>query len=398
MCGITDLSGCVSDIASAASKGFFSMLEAGVNDMMDFALDSMFSWIFVPSVNVDASPIHQIQTWMVPITSLVVFVSIIWQGIKMAVEGRGQPLFQLIKGLFMVAFWGAVGIAGTELALKMGDSWSVWIINQSHDASHGVSFGDVFFAGIMTLSPLTAIILAFIVTISIWTQLILMIFREGAILILAPQLQLAAAGAITGGGSRSFHKVMSWLLTLIVYKPVAATIIAVGQMLARQTADNDPRLAFMGMAVMLMSLIALPAMMRFFNWAFESIGEGPNMQPDRGEGGFSAQDMAQGGKAINQLAKGGAGGGSNAAEHAGFMSSSLPVPSGAMGAAGGGGAAGAAGASGASGAAGAAGAAGASGALAAAGPIAVVADLGIRAAKEGVTKAKSMVDQGMRGA
>ena len=58
-------------------------------------------------------------------------------------------------------------------------------------------------------------------------QIILMIFREGAVVVLAGQLQLAAAGGFTRLTSGWLAKVTGWMLALIAYKPVAASIYAV---------------------------------------------------------------------------------------------------------------------------------------------------------------------------
>ena len=62
-------------------------------------------------------------------------------------------------------------------------------------------------------------------------QIILMMFRKGAVVILAGQLQLAAAGAFTRLTCGWLAKVIGWMLALIAYKPIAASFYAVAFML-----------------------------------------------------------------------------------------------------------------------------------------------------------------------
>ncbi|MDT5025979.1 MAG: hypothetical protein QOE61_2405 [Micromonosporaceae bacterium] len=267
-------------------SGLTDQLHVGIK----FLSVMLAGWILVPSTQVcpdsgpgwvaacasGTSPAAQVRSWMLPITALVAVVGILWQGITMAITRKSEPLLIVLKGLFTTAVWGVVGIAGTQLALRAGDSYSYWILRQAifGDSMHPTQdLGDAI-ANMSAGESYTAVLVLILLQIPFFlvtvTQIILMIFREGAVIVLAGQLQLAAAGGFTKLTSGWLTKVTGWMLALIAYKPVAASIYAVAFALMGDGIRN----LVMGLAVMLLALIAMPTLMKFFNWTVGAIGNG----------------------------------------------------------------------------------------------------------------------------
>jgi hypothetical protein len=292
-------------------------------------------WILVPATKVclttDAdwiatcatgtSPAVQLRGWLLPITALVAIVGIVWQGITMAVTRRGEPLLTVLKGLFSTALWGAVGIAGTQLVLRAGDAYAFWILKQAifgdatdPTASLGSAIAGMSAADSIASAPVLLLLLPGFLFVTV-AQIILMIFREGAVVILAGQLQLAAAGGFTRLTSGWLAKLTGWMLALIAYKPIAATIYAVAFALLGDGVRN----LLMGLVVMLMAVIAMPALMRFFNWSVGAIATHGN---GLGMIGTSLAAGLHGAAAVNGL------GGYGATDHARWLDSHGPGTSG----------------------------------------------------------------------
>lgn len=301
--------------AAAADTAADSVLDA-IADPVGSALSVIFalliSWLLIPAVDLlgrcapwveaggpqcTASPSLQLRQWMIPVTGMVLLAGLTWQGVVTAVTRRGQPLLQAGKGLVSAAAWGAVGIVGTQLALRAGDQYACWIIGQSLDAGsggcdpRGVASGLLVDQAVTNLTlllsvtgtPFLTIILGLIVLLIVLVQLLLLVFREASIVILAGLLQLAAAGVVTRGTAGWFPKLLSWTLTLLAYKPIVATVYAVTFMMlggpddatavrnaAAIPAEQDPagqlRWLVLGLAMLLLSLVALPAAAKFFSW------------------------------------------------------------------------------------------------------------------------------------
>ena len=95
-------------------------------------------------------------------------------------------------------------------------------------------------------------------------QAVLMLFREGAVVILAGVVTLAAAGSFTNATRPWLARVLGWLLALICYKPAAALVYAAALALVGQ--GQDPRTVFVGLTMMILAIVALPVLMKFFTW------------------------------------------------------------------------------------------------------------------------------------
>lgn len=328
----------------------------------------LISWLLVPAVDVlsqcaawvepggsahcSQSPSQLLRQWMLPVTGLVLLGGLIWQGVVTAVTRKGTPLLQAAKGLVTAATWGAIGIAGTQLALRAGDQYSCWIIAQSLGSTSGACDRDGIARALLlddavgnlsilllmgnVQAPVLTIVFGLIVLFIVLAQLVLLVFREASIVILAGLLQLSAAGTVTRGSSGGFQKVVSWTLTLVAYKPIVATVYAVAFLLLgdpdQDTALRHPdaaptsgdgavelRWMILGLAMLVLSLVALPAAQKFFSWPVGHVSGG-------GGGGQALAGAAMSG----MYAVGARGaGGSSASDQARATEQSLPTPPGA---------------------------------------------------------------------
>jgi hypothetical protein len=151
-----------------------------------------------------------------------------------------------------------------------------------------------------------------------------MMFREGTVVILAGLTVLAAAGQFTGATRTWLSKVLGWMLALICYKPAAALVYASALTLTGESADV--RTVFVGLSMMLISIVALPALMRLFTWTTGSLGASA--------GGSGVAALAGLGAAALQAKAlaGGGGGAPSPAEQAGHIKSDMTTPSSPAGA------------------------------------------------------------------
>ena len=96
-----------------------------------------------------------------------------------------------------------------------------------------------------------------------------MLFRQAALLILAGVLPLAAAGSIAPMTRAWIRKVTAWMLALICYKPAAAAVYAAAFTMIGS--GGSPRTVLMGFVMLLLSVLMLPALMKFFTWTTGAI-------------------------------------------------------------------------------------------------------------------------------
>jgi len=220
-------------------------------------------WIDVPAIDLTSSPAGTIRGYVLWLAIAVATAGVIWQGIVMAVSRRPDPVLTVARGLFTVAFWAAVGVIGPAAALRAGDSFSSWVLDT---AGHGQATDRLLtLAGLGSVSSSGAVILlGLLMMIAGLAQAVLMMFREGALVVLSGVVVLAAAGTFTHATRPWLSRVLGWMLALICYKPAAALVYASALTLVGNS--DDPRTVLVGLTMMLLSIVALPVLMKFFTW------------------------------------------------------------------------------------------------------------------------------------
>ena len=227
-------------------------------------------------------------------------------GARMAWSGRSEHTGGLLRGLFALLAASTIGLLVVQVGLEAGDGYSSWVIRRAlYDGelagtiavwlsalqiagSTGVG-GDAIATGVPLLIGLGIAIVAGLIG---FIQFMLMLARMAALVVLAGLLPLAAAVSITEGGQATLRKYLAWMLGLLLYKPVAATIwaAAVLMMQGGTFGGGTDYLIEVMVAIMMMTLalVALPALMRLVAPAVATVGGGG------GGGGLMAAGIGTG--------------------------------------------------------------------------------------------------------
>ncbi|MCI2238110.1 hypothetical protein MN205_06345 [Kineococcus sp. TRM81007] len=226
-------------------------------------------WLEVPSIDLAGSPAVQLREYVWWLAIAVAAGSAIWQGVRMAATRRAEPLLDVGRGLVTLALWAGIGITGPALALQAGDAFSVYVLDKA--ASGRIADRLVQLASLTGVNSAGAVILlGLIAMLAGLVQAVLMIFREGAVVVLAGTLVLAAAGNATQFGRPWLMKLLGWMLALVCFKPVAALVYATALVMTGE--GTDPRTVIVGLTMMVLAVAALPVLMKLFSWATGSAG------------------------------------------------------------------------------------------------------------------------------
>jgi len=326
MCAPWDAGCLAGEVADKVSQTVLGQISDAVVSAEQYLVDISASWwVVVPSIslyphanNTDphAIPIQAVQNLhalILPITAIIAMGGMLWNGLLMVLSRKPAPLVNVLRGLWNAALWSAVGVFGTNLLLAGTDAFSTYVIAQAlhsvGDPSLGKKLGSL-------LVPVTGgglpvgLVMLFggIGLIGSFIQTILMLFRDGSVLILSGVTPLAGAGGFTNATGGWLRKVITWQLALIFYKPFAALAYATAIWLTGDNTSKDPRVLFVGMGMMLVSLVALPVLMRFFNWTVGSLqngGGGFGMLATAGAAGMHAASSLRGvgGSSVNEHAR-----------------------------------------------------------------------------------------------
>lgn len=266
---------CISEfLGKAVNAGlatFFGLLFDAIKAMVVAAVQAVmkavgFLWITIDSPEVQG---HDTVGFITSHTQyLLIFaasIAVIAGAIKMAISQRGEPVRDILKSLLTMVVVSSAGVGFASLLISASDSFSEWIINQA--------LGDKVFstriAEIIT-NPLKdggvglvlVILVGILMVITALIQLALMVVRYGMLILLVGVLPLTASATNTEMGMMWFKRSVSWLAAFIIYKPVAALIYATAIKL--MTAPTNSTLKIItGVTMMLMGIVALPALLRF---------------------------------------------------------------------------------------------------------------------------------------
>src|SRR5260221_5588323 len=309
----------VPSATASAAGDVLSGLADAISGGVRWAVQNTASWwVTIPSPNLATEPaITQIQAWLLPVTAAVAVAGMIAAGAPIA--RRANPLLDVTGGLLMLAAATTVGTVVPALLLKAGDAWSAWVLQVSTGGQFAQRLTGLLILG-DGAAPAVVLIFGTIAIVLSLVQAVLMLFRQAALVILAGVLPLAAAGSVAPVTRPWIRKITSWMLALIFYKPAAAAVYAVAFTMIGS--GRDPRTVLMGFIMLLLSVIALAALMKFFTWTTGTIA-------GSGGGGQLLGAAAVGAVAVGTMRSPGGGAGGPAQDQAADLSTRLNSPPGA---------------------------------------------------------------------
>lgn len=334
------------DGAAAATKAVAeSVIGDAAEAMAAFATEfvkvTFTWWLMTDSVQVkdsgvlgdpdqldDPTKSLSLHALMVSIGAGIATLLVMFQGIRMIVQRKGAPLAQIIQGLMVNIVVSAAGVAAIDGLLIASDQLTKVILQVGFGEGTDVPARMAALLLPTIGNPMGLITIALVALIVSAVQVVMLFIRQAAIPIQALLLPIAGAGQVGGDTSRQWlPRLFTAIMVIIVYKPMAALIIAVG---FTEMAYGNGIVDFVrGVMTLVLSIVALKSLLALF--APLGLSMGNAVAAGGGLGGalsmagsaLSAHMGASGGGAGGA---GGAGGGSTAASHAADMERNRPAP------------------------------------------------------------------------
>lgn len=265
---------------------------------------SLTWWINTDSVNPHTDVVRGLQQYTVPVALVVLTGSVLVQAIRMVLSRKKDPAINVGLGLIRYAVVTTVGLGLLAAALKAGDDFSVWLVE--HAIADFSTRMQTLFGSTAVENPFLLLVLAGIGVVLGAVQWLLGFIRQAGILVLAVMLPLAASGSINDSTKVWLNRLLPWLISLVLYKPMAAMIYTIG--LTMMSGDTDPAagcegpdctpaspdfaMVMTGLMVMVLAVLAMPAMLRFFSWSQVSATGGSGAGGVLAAGATGAASMA----------------------------------------------------------------------------------------------------------
>lgn len=234
----------------------------------------------------------------------IAVASMLVAAFRMALERKGQPGIQALQGLVRMvltvgASWTVLGFLAAE-----ADSYSNHLYDQGIRAQLKL-IGQCNTDGLVAFM---LIIIGLLLLLCGVVHIILMYIRLGVMTLLVGTLPLAAAASMSESGTGWWRKHIAWLVAWLAYKPVVGLIMYGGAVMIGATGGDSRHYKLAGCAILLMTGVALPALMRLVVPAMSALGSKDATGAGIGAMAGGAGAVASGAK---KLGIGGGGGSSS---------------------------------------------------------------------------------------
>ena len=284
VCGIAGIG---RSVTSAVGGSFVdSVADSAGHAAGDLVTKALGWWTYHGSVSFDSPVITTMQSNTMPITTILLTLGVIVTGVRMALARKAEPLVNLTVNLVTFLVAATAGVALFAAIQTGGDAYSEWVIAQTSDdfgqrLVTAATSGYTAAFGVIVVS-LLCLLLAFV-------QWVLMLFRYAGLLVLACVLPVAGGAAVLQGRAAALRTVVTWSIAILLYKPIAATVYAIGFTTIGQ--GDDLLTLLQGVVVLLLAVVALPALVKLFSWT--------GSHASSGGGGVAAVAGVAGGYALS---------------------------------------------------------------------------------------------------
>lgn len=252
---------CLTQVASS----LWNQLALSLSDAAGQMVTTLFGWWTTTApLDVDSALVRTgqqyVTSWIaLPVAVLAVLAAVGWG----VLTGSFGWVTDVARG--MVVF--GVVAAGSLPVVSALQAWSAALARGLLAATPTGDVGRrlVTLLELPGSQPLTIAFWAAIVLIVSAVQYLLMLFRDGAVLVLAAVLPLAAAGQFNRGSVLWLPKIAGWLLAFIFVKPAAALIYFFGLSMVGQ--GRGVHELAVAVCLLLAAIFALPAMLRLVTFA-----------------------------------------------------------------------------------------------------------------------------------
>jgi type IV secretion system protein TrbL len=303
---------CIADPAGCAATAIANtIMSSWANDFANAEAQMlqilMAGWVNVPTPDLSDSTtaLTFLQTTTQYLVGVVGIVGMLVAAARMMWIQRVEPLKEMLAGLFRLVVISGAGVVGIGLLTAAGDAFSTWVLQQaSPNAQGAVETMGSLSAQAITSSSLIILLSSFAM-LAFLVQLTLLIVRSALLVLLAGLWPLSAAASLTPLGNQWFRKNCAWILAFLLFKPVAA--IVYGAAIVEYTSSGDAMGVIIGVVLMSLATLTLPALMRLVVPIVSAVGSVSNAQVAGavvGVAGGAVAIVATGGAAAPLVAAG----------------------------------------------------------------------------------------------
>ena len=260
-------------IGSVASSAWNQLCQAFADAASQLLEAFGKAFVAIPPVSLGSNGVRNVYAISLGLAATIAALLLLGQVIHTVVTHDGSGLAQGLTGVGKAALAFLLTLTIAATALEAADQLTRFIVTQTFGSTQALS---ARIAGLVAwnVSVQATLLLIFaaigiLLTIVLWFELLL---RNAAIAVLVATSPIAAAGQVSRTTQGWWPKLASATTQLIILKPVIAIVFCLGLSLTGRSTDVETLLS--GMLVLVLAVVAWPAVARFFTFASVQVGGG----------------------------------------------------------------------------------------------------------------------------
>jgi hypothetical protein len=185
----------------------------------------------------------------------------------MALDRRGESGTTALKGILRVILVSTAATAMINVFVRLMDLYSQHLLRGSLlNLMEGIDCSD-------DIPDMLLLVIGCLLIIAGIIHALLMWVRLGVMIVLMGTLPMAAAASMTDWGGTWWRKHIGWMTAWLLYKPTVGLVLYSGAVMVDSSeahTNTDTQIA--GMGLLLLSAVALPALMRIIVPAAAALG------------------------------------------------------------------------------------------------------------------------------
>ena len=257
--------GCVDAAVGSAVDAFWGGLATTVTQAAGQMVTTVFGWwTSTDTVSVDSVVVRTVQsytlTWVAaPVAVLSLLATVTW-----GVAGTSPSWVRdVARGLLVFGVAAAASIPVVAALQDWAQALSTGLLAAVPTRDVGARF--VTLLDLEATPPALVAFWGLLVLLAGAVQYVLMLFRDGAVLVLTVMVPVAAAGQFSRSSLVWLPRLAGWLVALVFTKPAGALVYFIGLSLLGG-ADGVQGLVT-GLCVMIAAVAAMPVMLRLVTFA-----------------------------------------------------------------------------------------------------------------------------------
>ncbi|WP_271404701.1 hypothetical protein [Kocuria palustris] len=270
------LAGLAGDAAQGGVEAILTWLAGVIVSGAMMALDWMGTWwlgIGSPDMGPESAA-ARIQDVTRPLLPIFGVIGTALGLVRFARDPGRDTTMSLVAAMIRTVVTVGIILTATSMLLESGTVLSPWLVDQigqtEEQTISAAIGGDSLTESVKGDIALALIVmlLSFFALLAALVNAVMVLFSYGVAAIIAGILAFFAAMSTTETGEKAFNKLLSWLIAVILFKPVAAIIWGFGLAMAGAYRDSgaegmDQLVGMMcGLVMICAAILALPAIAR----------------------------------------------------------------------------------------------------------------------------------------